>query len=515
MANHYISQSGAGTQDGSSAANARAVSWLNTSGNWSGIAAGDFIRLVGTISSPITVYGSGSAGNPITIRFETGAKMSAPAWVSAAITGTSRHYITIDGGATGNIGGVNGNPAGANGIIEATDNGVGLGSDEVGGAIYFYQSNHLTITGLVCQNIYVRAAGDAYDSRKPGTIIANIGDSANYTDFTVTNCVLNNGEKGIYSDFGSGSSPAPARYTFTDNTISHVNWGIAVGGRGEDSYIDGIEIARNWVYDVRAWDDPGDGSHHDLIFIHAKHGVSAPTNVKIYSNKLGPHFGTDSTAAIFFPVNGAASVEIFNNLIIDESGTGIPSDGHMVIAPGDGSVVRIYNNTMIGNGGTAMNPGGLFSSFYTADPPVSDAFDTYIYNNLVVGKTAVWGSFGLIPTEVDRNLLFFPPSGQDYALTAGGDFSNRTFSQWQALGYDTNGIYGEDPLLTETYRLGAGSPAIGAGENLSAFFSTDADGNARPAEGAWDIGAYQFDEIPVPLAGPRAPARRLISGIFF
>jgi len=38
--------------------------------------------------------------------------------------------------------------------------------------------------------------------------------------------------------------------------------------------------------------------------------------------------------------------------------------------------------------------------------------------------------------------------------------------------------------------LGAGSPAIGAGYNLSSSFATDLAGAARPASGAWDLGAY-------------------------
>jgi hypothetical protein len=51
-----------------------------------------------------------------------------------------------------------------------------------------------------------------------------------------------------------------------------------------------------------------------------------------------------------------------------------------------------------------------------------------------------------------------------------------------------------DPLFVSStdLHLQTTSPAIGAGANLSAVFTTDADGNTRPSYGAWDIGAYQY-----------------------
>src|SRR5207248_10208249 len=56
--------------------------------------------------------------------------------------------------------------------------------------------------------------------------------------------------------------------------------------------------------------------------------------------------------------------------------------------------------------------------------------------------------------------------------------------------------------------LGAGSPAINAGLNLSSFFTTDKDGAARAASGGWDLGAYRYgntDTTP-PTVSLSAPA---------
>ena len=38
--------------------------------------------------------------------------------------------------------------------------------------------------------------------------------------------------------------------------------------------------------------------------------------------------------------------------------------------------------------------------------------------------------------------------------------------------------------------LSSSVATIGKGKNLSAYFTTDKDGNARPSSGAWDVGAY-------------------------
>jgi hypothetical protein len=76
-------------------------------------------------------------------------------------------------------------------------------------------------------------------------------------------------------------------------------------------------------------------------------------------------------------------------------------------------------------------------------------------------------------------------------------------SEWQALGYDTNSTWG-DPLLVSTNRtsmkLQAGSPCVGAGTNLNAYFTTDRDGVVRG--GSWDIGAYQYAESLPQVATP-------------
>ena len=63
--------------------------------------------------------------------------------------------------------------------------------------------------------------------------------------------------------------------------------------------------------------------------------------------------------------------------------------------------------------------------------------------------------------------------------------------------------------------LGAGSPAINAGLNLSSFFATDKDGAARAASGGWDLGAYRYgstDSTPLTVSLSAPANNATVSG---
>ncbi|HUB07120.1 MAG TPA: hypothetical protein VMB50_08965, partial [Myxococcales bacterium] len=85
---------------------------------------GDVNYLCGTITIPantegLIVNGSGAAGNPITIYFDSGAVLQSPYWPGAgsgaAIDTAGNDYVTVDGN-----GGANGY---TEGVIQATLNG--------------------------------------------------------------------------------------------------------------------------------------------------------------------------------------------------------------------------------------------------------------------------------------------------------------------------------------------------------------------------------------------------------
>ena len=91
--NLYVTQSGAGSHTGLSLANAWSVSEFNTTGNWGTgtglIGGGDIVYLSGTITSNITLAGSGaSSSSRVTID-------GASATLSNSFTSSSKSYWTL------------------------------------------------------------------------------------------------------------------------------------------------------------------------------------------------------------------------------------------------------------------------------------------------------------------------------------------------------------------------------------------------------------------------------------
>ena len=91
----WVSQSGAGAQDGTTQAKARPLSYYGNVLNWGGggtkIDPGDTVCLTGTITGALTPQGSGSAGNVITI---DGTNATLSTGTGASIS--SKSYLTFD-----------------------------------------------------------------------------------------------------------------------------------------------------------------------------------------------------------------------------------------------------------------------------------------------------------------------------------------------------------------------------------------------------------------------------------
>ena len=99
----WVGQVAAGADDGSSAANCKSLTWLNTVGNWgvgaAKVSAGDTVFFTGTITNAFIVPASGDLGNPVTFKWDTGAKFEWGAFLmpNGAIDFTSRSNLVFDG----------------------------------------------------------------------------------------------------------------------------------------------------------------------------------------------------------------------------------------------------------------------------------------------------------------------------------------------------------------------------------------------------------------------------------
>ncbi len=480
MENIYVAQTAQGGDTGVDAANAHSAAWFNTSGNWANpkvagkIGPGDTVHLCGTITTALVTMKAGNSGSPITIAFESGAKLSSPAW--ATNTGginIFHEHITIDGMSVG--------------IIECTDNGEGLGHALNSLGVWGNGVGNITVKNLTVQNIYVRSRGfDAAGAGAFGIILQASGGSI--SNLLVQNCTVHDAATGIVMEYTTGCSA----YTATGNTIYNINHGITVPDRNNASTITGLLIENNHVYNFTNWTYP-DGSnpfHHNAVFVWAVQtgGTSEVIDAKIIGNTFGPGLDGAYQTSLFFSQGNISRVDYWNNLHLADPGEWASGALAELGSWHPGAVFTAFNNTFVTGGlGIALSCGISLL-------PLPGTMTATIMNNLGIGLAA-GGTFIIYSIEagstatIDYNIGYnFSPTSF-YGTVTGGAFTGKSIAQWHTLGNDTNGL-NSDPLLNGSYKLQSGSPAINAGADLSAYFTTDKDGNTRVVP--FDMGAYEF-----------------------
>lgn len=472
----YVAQNAAGSDDGTSSANAKSLAWANTSANWgvgaNKISAGDTVHLCGTLTNVLTVNGSGSFGSPITILFETDAKFSAPTFTNCCITVGAHNYITVDGG--------------SNGLIEATDTGTGLSYTNSNGGVCGSDASFLTVQNLQIRNMYQRTG--TTDLVSGGVGVYNSGESIAWSGLTVTNCKIGNCYQGILASYRTAGA---SNITFAANQITNCNWGMALGDAGAGT-ISHVRVFGNSVSNSAVWDEDTDQFHHNGLYFYSENGGTT-TDVEIYGNTFGPGYGTWTTGGTFFS-GGLGVISVYNNIFLS-SGTN-PANGHITFQPyyNSSSTLRAFNNTMVADAGI-----GIYVNFQggsTNGTNIALDFKNNIFNSnataialFTVGET---NNFA-----IDYNLYYGLNASEAFSFssTSSGDFRN--FTNWQTS-FDQHGTNLNPLLEAADYSLQSSSPAIDAGADLSSYFTTDFAGNDRG--GTWDIGAYEFaaEESPAP-----------------
>ncbi len=479
-ADYYAAQSAAGTGNGDSCENARAISYY--SGSWSGkISAGDTLHLCGTLTSTLTIGGSGSSGNPITVKFEDGAKFSKSAWgidASSAIYSTGKNYITIDGG--------------TNGIIENTDNGTIFGIKQDTNAINVVSSSNWTIKNLTVKTMYTRTP-DSDDSNKYGKGIVIISSNSVILD----NLDISDMYYGVYA-YASGSNADGL--TIQNSSISRVSTGIVAGLNSANDYTN-VLIDNVTIFDLYVWDgcwgsctSTNEWHHNDGIHTWGNHGDGVnKIQITIKNSTIGGDFGGHTTGWIFVS-DYTTDVSIYDNLLYTTGGP--PSDGYVVLGTYGTGTARIYNNTI--KGWATNNTGGT-GIYFGAKGTWEAHIKNNIINNVYVG---IVSRISTVTLTSDYNILYgYTSPGAD------GD-AQKNKAQWQALGYDLetssgHSIYADPKFVSASdFSLQAGSPAINAGADLSSSFTTDILGATR--SGVWDIGAYEYTGA-ADVVAPAAP----------
>ncbi len=161
---------------------------------------------------------------------------------------------------------------------------------------------------------------------------------------------------------------------------------------------------------------------------------------------------------------------VLNNLLFGNAACGLQIAGYTTV-----STMKVYNNVMAWNGANGIV---LWMAIQ----------DIEIKNNILYYN----GNWGLTSYQahgagvvVDRNLTFGNGQG-DYNFRAGGSDYGYTFGTTLSADPD---FVNRGPAGFDAH-LASGSPAIEAGLNLHTLVPASLDGQARPATGPWDLGAY-------------------------
>lgn len=464
----WVAQSSAGANDGSSAENAKAISWLSTQSSWGTgdgiVGPGDTVMLSGAISNAVVVGTNGTAGQPITISFASGAQLTATNWpATGAVNVGSFNFVTIDGAGVG--------------VIRNTQNGTDLAYQADSTGIYATLANNVTVRRLIVTNLYERTPGSTNDGNRYG--IAVLMDQV--SDLLVESNRLWGGDTMVSATWQSG---AFSNWTIHANTIGGCNHGITLGCSTAGAYLTNVVLSANRINDFSVWN--GHASLHlDGIIIF----VESPSpgydgrldGLRVFGNHIGPDVGTINTAGLFinvFKLGQVVAPWIYNNIFeqeVDESW----SNGHIYMGPAIGGVTNglVANNTF-----TADYPDGFC---------LNGASDCVFINNLSlsVGTGVSFGGSSSIPAAFASNTNIFANVYQSSGAFYGPSYAGYTFAGWQGLGFDSGSVTNVPSVIG--YRPEAGDTiAIGKGIDLSAYFTTDFTGATRVAP--WDIGAYEY-----------------------
>jgi hypothetical protein len=328
--------------------------------------------------------------------------------------------------------------------------------------------------------MYVRVPGK--DSNDFGVgIVERYNGGGAFSHFSVRNNVIHDAYIGISIDYGPGCSSC----SVSRNRVYNCNWGGNAGDHGPGASLSDLTVEGNIFSEWTNWDDKTTGAfHHNGFYAWAESGGTL-NRVRLCGNLVGPGFSSRQSSSGLFVSGNAQNVLVFNNILLGNNAGDCPADGFIFIWIHDGQSgsAGIYNNTIVS---TAHSGVGI--NVYQGDGALKTAYD--IRNNIVTGcATAIARFYSQASTmTTDYNLTYDLSENESYSDSTDSSSRFINFKQWKMRGFEAHGRY-IDPVLLPSYFPSQKSPAIGSGDNLSSYFSTDKAGNIRSE--AMAIGALE------------------------
>jgi hypothetical protein len=484
----YISQNSSRTSGGSSCSTALSIAWFNNTASWGSgstqISPGTTVHLCGTFTGTpgeqlLKVRGGGKAGSPVTIKFESGANLTAPYWsAQGAIYMSGVSYVTVDGG--------------GNGIIQNTANGTGRAHQQQSRAVYAPKCGGCVVQNLNIANFYVRTSNSDLAISAPAVNCVYWIDSDNF----VINNVTCHDTGWAFAGFGNN-------FTLEHSNVYNVDHGVAFG---PPDAVSEVSIHDNHIHDYANWDSPNNRYHHDGLHLWGQRGGSI-SNGSIYNNLFDGDSGVNITAHMYLQ-DSVRNIAVYNNVLLAPANRMFNAlwfaAGSTSLPGGAATGNSAYNNSI--NAGGQKSGTAMF---------VQSQLGFSATNNVLMGGSSdisVQGGGTLSSSGINNNVYqdLFADYGDTNTFGWQGSI-HHTLSDWQHTCHcDANSklVPSAQIKLSSAGQLLAGSVGLSAGANLTqvatgslAALAADKLGQARSASGPWDVGAY-IGGKNVPLAAP-------------
>lgn len=444
---YYVSNKGSDSNSGLSIT----LSWKTLAKiNFSTFSAGDSVLFnCGNIfNGQLRIPSSGISENPITYsKYGTGINpvIDANYAYDKCIKTTGKSYITIDG----------------IDCIKAREFGIGTA---------FSPGHHITIKNLTISEI----GNDNSES-------VGIYQKGGYC--TITNCIITNTSQNAIQFEGGNNLIMYNNISYTN--ARYTGWGAGIAGNGNNDEICYNVLANNGgVGEINKTHGIyiGIGTtnanvHHNILF-NSTRGAGIKTNGSGDFHHNYIRISLLAGIAVGFNKENVVVLNIYQNLF-----TGNRS-GISQTTQGSGAfTLKILNNTFYCNNNTKADS-------YYSEISINDNINTslIIKNNILFGEGRYTYAFNTEQSHatINNNCVYQTLGSLIYYA----GFA-KTWTDWQALGFDTNGI-NANPLLVSPYSdfsLQSNSPVINKGVNVG----LTTDYNGKPIVGLPDMGAFESD----------------------